>query len=44
LNLGADDYISKPYQWSTLLARIRSKLRRAKWEEGDFKATKPARD
>lgn len=32
LNQGADDYIYKPYELSTLIARIESLLRRVEWD------------
>jgi DNA-binding response OmpR family regulator len=35
LNLGADDYVTKPFRFEELLARIRARLRR----EGDVEET-----
>src|SRR5882757_309726 len=32
LNTGADDYIAKPFELTELLARVRSALRRRRWE------------
>jgi two-component system response regulator RegX3 len=34
LELGADDYLSKPFSFQELLARIRSMLRRVQWDQG----------
>lgn len=33
LNVGADDYVAKPFELSELLARVRSLLRRRSWEQ-----------
>ena len=34
LELGADDYLSKPFSFQELVARIRSMLRRIQWDQG----------
>jgi DNA-binding response OmpR family regulator len=33
LNVGADDYVSKPFELAELIARVRSLLRRRSWEQ-----------
>lgn len=33
LNVGADDYVTKPFELEELLARIRSLLRRSSWDQ-----------
>ncbi len=33
LEVGADDYISKPYRLHELIARMRAQLRRANWDD-----------
>jgi two-component system KDP operon response regulator KdpE len=35
LNMGADDYLTKPFGVDELLSRIRAVLRRARWAQGD---------
>ena len=42
LDLGADDYVTKPFSPRELLARIRAVLRRAGAENGAVAATEPA--
>ena len=37
LEVGADDYIVKPFSLDELLARVRSMLRRREWEQGETK-------
>lgn len=44
LELGADDYVTKPYSSRELLARIRAVLRRRREAEGGFPATLSAGD
>ncbi len=34
LELGADDYLNKPFSFQELVARIRSMLRRVQWDQG----------
>jgi len=36
LDMGADDYITKPFEMEELLARIRSTIRRVKMDSADF--------
>ena len=36
LDMGADDYITKPFESEELLARIRSAIRRVKMDSADF--------
>ena len=43
LELGADDYVSKPFEPRELLARIRSVLRRARAPEGADRGPEPRR-
>ena len=40
LNIGADDYIAKPFSVREVLARVRSVLRRTAPQEGDRKSTR----
>ena len=40
LEIGADDYVTKPYRLRELIARIRSVLRRAEAREGDASAAR----
>lgn len=35
LELGADDYLSKPFSFQELVARIRSMLRRVQWDQSE---------
>jgi len=35
LNMGADDYLTKPFGVDELLSRIQAVLRRARWAQGD---------
>lgn len=42
LEVGADDYMVKPFELGELLARVRSVLRRRRWERGAEKAPKEA--
>lgn len=41
LELGADDYVVKPFHGRELVARVRAVLRRAEWEAGDENASAP---
>ncbi len=38
LEAGADDYISKPFTFKEVLARVKALLRRAEWAKEDFSA------
>ncbi|MFA5778854.1 MAG: response regulator transcription factor [Elusimicrobiota bacterium] len=38
LGLGADDYITKPFQMEILVAKVKAHLRRRLWNEIDFKS------
>lgn len=42
LEVGADDYLSKPFELSELLARVRSLLRRRSWERDQRPAGAPS--
>lgn len=39
LNVGADDYVTKPFELSELLARVRSLVRRRTWERARSEST-----
>jgi DNA-binding response OmpR family regulator len=43
LGAGADDYVTKPFELSELLARIGAQLRRARWQGGDSDRTRVGR-
>jgi two-component system alkaline phosphatase synthesis response regulator PhoP len=35
LELGADDYLTKPFSFREMVSRVRAQLRRRQWEQGD---------
>jgi DNA-binding response OmpR family regulator len=41
LNAGADDYLPKPFDLEILLVRLKSMLRRARWQRSATKSTTP---
>jgi len=42
LELGADDYITKPFSIRELMARVRAMFRRSQWTEGQISVSEPA--
>ena len=42
LDVGADDYLAKPFELEELLARVRSMLRRRRWERQDAAEAAPS--
>jgi DNA-binding response OmpR family regulator len=42
LELGADDYITKPFSIRELMARVRAMFRRSQWMEQQMPAAEPA--